>query len=105
MFKHILSYCIDNDTFKLCDVGIGASITSNYERENYIKFYSVGSGYHIFKYPNINLTVNVSFGSTIVGIITAIPVVTGEIVDAYLYDPGTNYGSDILNLFKIHYIS
>ena len=96
---------IDNDTFKLCDVGIGASITSNYERENYIKFYSVGSGYHIFKYPNINLTVNVSFGSTIVGIITAIPVVTGEIVDAYLYEPGTNYGSDILNLQKTPTIS
>ena len=29
--------------------------------------------------------------------LTLTPVVKGEIIDAYLYDKGTNYGSTILN--------
>ena len=90
----------DNDSFKLANAGIGASISSNYERQNYVKLSSVGSGYHIFKYPNIEVTVNVSFGSSIVGVITATPVIKGSIVDAYLYENGTGYGSDIINFVK-----
>ena len=90
----------DNNSFKLANAGIGASISSNYERRNYVKLSSTGSGYHIFKYPNIEVTVNVSFGSSVVGVITATPVIKGQIVDAYLYEQGTGYGSDIINFSK-----
>ena len=37
--------------------------------ETNIHFDSVGSGYQIFKYPDIAVTVNVSYGSTNVGVI------------------------------------
>ena len=95
----------DNDSFKLANAGIGASISSNYERKNYVKLSSSGSGYHIFKYPNIEVTVNVSFGSSVVGLITATPVIKGSIIDAYLYEKGTGYGSNIINFVKKPIIS
>ena len=49
---------VDSDTFRLADAGIGASITSNYTRKNYVSLGSTGSGYHIFNYPNISLNVD-----------------------------------------------
>ena len=91
---------IDDDSFRLANAGIGASISSNYERKNYVKFSSTGTGYQIFKYPNIEINVNVSFGSTVVGVITATPVIRGQLIDAYLYEKGTGYGSNILNFVK-----
>ena len=96
---------VDNDSFKLANAGIGASISSNYERRNYVKFSSTGSGYQIFKYPDIQVSINVSFGSSIVGIITATPVIRGKIVDAYLYENGSGYGSEIINFIKKPIIS
>ena len=91
---------IDDNSFRLANAGIGASISTNYERKNYVKFASTGSGYQIFKYPDIQLTVNVSYGSSIVGIITATPVIKGKIIDAYLYEKGTGYGSNTINFIK-----
>jgi hypothetical protein len=91
---------VDSNTFRLANAGIGASIVSNFERRNFVKLESQGSGYHIFKYPNITLSVNVSYGSSITGIITATPVIRGEIVDAYLYENGNGYGSENINLHK-----
>jgi len=91
---------IDNDKFRLADAGIGATITSNYDRKNYAKFSSVGSGYQVFKYPNISVQVNVRFRDGISGIVSAYPVVRGSIIDTYLYENGTEYGSTILNLHK-----
>ena len=88
---------VDEDHFKLANAGVGGTNTSYYERRYATKFSSTGSGYQIFSYPNIKLTVNVSLGSSITGTIDAVPVVTGEIVDAYVYEPGTGYGSLILN--------
>ena len=88
----------DNDSFKVVDAGIGASITSNYTRGKVVNLTSTGSGYHIFKYPDINVSINVSYGSTYSGNFTLTPVISGKIIDAYLYESGTDYGSDILNL-------
>ena len=37
---------IDNDKFRLCDAGIGGTITDNFNRKNYVKFNaSPGTGY------------------------------------------------------------
>ena len=90
----------DNDSFRLADAGIGATISSNYLRNNYVKFSSVGTGYHIFKYPDIEVSVKVSYGNTSVGIITATPLIKGKIIDAYLYEQGTGYGSTSINFEK-----
>ncbi len=92
---------IDSDNFKLSDAGSGTVPSRvNFERKKVVSLGSTGSGYHIFKYPDIQATVNVSYGSTLVGIITATPRITGSVIDTYLIESGTGYGSSILNLEK-----
>ena len=93
---------IDNNTFNLANAGlIGSSPDNNdYTRKKIIKFGSTGSGYHVFRYPEIKVSINVSYGSSLVGVITATPRVTGSIIDTYLIEKGTGYGSSILNLEK-----
>jgi len=92
---------IDLNSFRLISVGIGATITTDLVRSKYVDIKSSGSGYHIFEYPPIGINVNVSYSSTIsTNNFTFTPIVTGNIVGAYLYENGTGYGSDILNLHK-----
>ncbi len=100
----------NDDSFRLCDAGIGGTDISNYNRKNYIKFSSTGSGYQYFSYPDISVSIQytpVGFGTTTQQIqsLVATPVVRGSIVDAYLYETGTGYGSTILNLEKKPLIS
>jgi hypothetical protein len=90
---------LNDNAFRLSDAGIGGTVTSNYTRKNYIKLASTGSGYHNFEYPQIQVNINVEYSGTS-GVITATPVVRGSIVDAYVYEGGSGYGSDILNLQK-----
>ena len=90
----------NNNSFRLANAGIGGTIKTNYTRKNYVKFESVGSGYHVFSYPDITININVSYGSNVTGIITATPIIRGEIIDAYLYESGTGYGSTTLDLHK-----
>ena len=88
---------IDSDTFKLSNAGIAGTSTVDFDRGKYVNFTTKGTGYQIFKYPDIKVNIEVSFGSTITGAINLTPVVSGKIIDAYLYENGTNYGSSILN--------
>lgn len=93
----------NDDSFRLCDAGIGGTDISNYNRKNYIKFSSIGSGYQYFSYPNISVSIQytpVGFGTTSQQIqsLVATPIVKGNIIDAYLYESGTGYGSTIVNL-------
>lgn len=96
---------IDDDSFRLCNAGIGGTIYSNYERKKYEKFDSTGSGYQYFKYPDISVSIKyntVGFGTTTQSNeeLVLTPVVKGSIVDAYVYESGTGYGSTILNFKK-----
>jgi hypothetical protein len=93
----------NDDSFRLCDAGIGGTDITNYNRKNYIKFSSAGSGYQYFSYPDISVSIQytpVGFGTTSQQIqsLVAFPVVKGNIIDAYLYESGTGYGSTIINL-------
>ncbi len=92
---YILS--IDENRFRLCDAGIGATNITNYNRKNFNKFQSIGTGYHSFKYPKIEISIRIS---NPVGVITATPYIRGSIVGTYLYEGGSGYGSNILNLQK-----
>ena len=90
------------DSFRLCDAGIGGTNISNYNRQDYVKFSSVGSGYQYFNYPDISIFIqyaSVGFGTTSQQYQTLIatPKIKGSIIDAYLYESGTGYGSSILN--------
>lgn len=94
---------INNDSFRLYDAGIGGTNTSNYIRKNNAIFTGIGSGYQYFSYPPITVTANVvpvGIGTTISATLTATATVRGKIIDAYLYEPGTGYGSNIINLEK-----
>ena len=91
---------IDNNSFRLINVGVGGTVTTDLTRGKYVEFGDKGTGYHIFQYPEIEINANVSYGSSIKGSFTFTPIVTGPIVDTYLYENGSGYGSDILNLEK-----
>tara|TARA_B100000575_G_scaffold294411_1_gene310169 strand:+ start:13 stop:12861 length:12849 start_codon:yes stop_codon:yes gene_type:complete len=88
---------VSDNSFKLANAGVGGTSTVDYDRENYVNFDDQGVGFQIFNYPEIKVNVDVSFGSTITGNLSLTPIITGEIKGAYLYETGTNYGSDILN--------
>ena len=90
---------IDDDTFKLANSGIGGTDTSNFERNLPVDITATGTGIQNFAYPDIELVINSEFAGTS-GVITATPYVRGKIVDLYLYETGTGYGSTILNFEK-----
>ena len=93
---------LDDDSFRLCDAGIGGTITSNYERGNYETLDSTGSGYQYFSYPNISVSIKYTtagIGSTTQELkeLVTTPVVKGSIIDGYVYEGGTGYGSTVIN--------
>ena len=96
---------VDVDNFRVIDVGVGATITTDLVRSKVVDITTVGVGTHIFQYPPISVEVNVSYGSSLGGTFVFTPIVTGEIIDAYLYEQGTGYGSNTLNLHKKPLIS
>ena len=68
-------------------------------RGRYIFLSDVGSGIHTVKYPDVTATVVASIGGTTVSI-PCEPDVRGEIIGAYLSEPGSDYGSKVLNFEK-----
>ena len=96
---------LNDDSFRLADAGIGGTSTVDYDRGKFVNFTSTGTGFQIFKYPDIKVNINVSYGSTVTGDIIINPVVTGELLGAYLYEEGTNYGSTTLDKQVIPKIS
>jgi len=90
---------IDSDSFRLINLGIGSTVTENIVKNKHVNFTNSGSGYHIFNYPDIEVTANILFEGT-TGTFTFTPSITGEIVDTYLYETGAGYGSTTINLHK-----
>lgn len=96
---HIIK--ISDSEFQLSDGGPISSSPSldNFNKKNFVKIKSSGEGYQIFEYPKIEVIINaeiVGSGNTIV----STPIVRGKIIDTYLYENGTDYGSKILNFHK-----
>ena len=91
----------DDDSFRLSYAGIGGTISDFYNRRKYELFPTQGTGYQIFQYPDIRIEANILFAnSSLSGIITATPFIRGPIVDAYLYEVGSGYGSSVVNFEK-----
>ena len=91
---------IDENTFQLANAGLGGTSFDDFNRFKFIKFDNQGTGFQVFKYPDIKLNISYELKNTDVGVITATPVVRGSINDIYLYEEGSGYGSEILNLEK-----
>ena len=96
---------LDDDKFRLIDVGVGATDpNSNYLRKNFTRISEVSSlSNHQFFFEPVVLSVSavyspVSAGRTESLVIT--PKIRGPLIDGYLYESGTNYGSNILNFEK-----
>ena len=99
----------NNDSFSLSDVGVGATDISNYNRRKKIDLKDQGTGLHQFKYPEITLTSQINeivgIGTTTVKVgltssVEAVIKARGSIQQVYLYEPGTGYGSSIINNHK-----
>ena len=88
---------VSNNEFRLANAGVGGTNLSDFNRGKFTKLQTVGVGSHIFKYPEITVTIKAVTTQQTEGTFTATPVVRGPIVDAYLYNAGTDYGSEILN--------
>ena len=91
---------VDENSFRLTNAGLGGTSTDDFFRLDYVKFSNSGTGYQVFKYPDIKLNLKYELANTDVGVITATPIVRGSIDELYLYEEGSGYGSDILNLEK-----
>ena len=94
---------LDNDTFRIANAGVGGTNSSFYTRGEYVKIESTGSGLQEFAYPPITLDVKAVYSSTTLARsadLVLTPIVRGSIIKTYLYEPGTNYGSEILNFEK-----
>ena len=81
---------LDENSFRLCDAGIGGTNITNYETQNYEELDSTGNGFQEFKYPNIRANIEftaVGIGtSTQIQSIEATPVVKGSIEQIYVYE-------------------
>ena len=96
---------LNDDKFQLIDVGVGAvDTTSNYLRKNYARISDVSTlSNHEFAFEPIVVSVNAVYSSVSAGRTESLiltPKIRGELVDGYLYEEGSNYGSDILNFEK-----
>ena len=90
---------LDDNEFRLANAGAAGTITTNYDRNNYVNIVSIGSSEQFFAYPTINVTINADIIGG-VGVITATPVIKGSISDVYLNNAGTGYGSTTINFHK-----
>jgi len=91
---------ISDREFRVANAGVGGTNLTDFNREKFVSLETVGVGSHIFKYPEITVTIKAVTTQSTEGTFTATPIVRGPIVDAYLYEPGTDYGSEILNFQK-----
>ena len=42
----------------VCDVGIGATDNTNFISKNYVNLKTKGTGYQLFKYPDIEISID-----------------------------------------------
>jgi len=95
---------IDNDKFKLANVGLTTSTQRYfYETNQYVNLTSVGAGTHFFNYPDISVAISGQIGISSIGLETfqaqLQPIFRGEITSVNLTNNGVGYGaSEVLNL-------
>ena len=93
---------VDDNSFRLSNAGVGGTDTQYYNRGKYEDITSSGSGYHYFNYPEIKVTASyVATASQSTETIECVPKVTGQIIDAFVYEEGEDYGSTLINVEQI----
>ena len=96
-------YKIDSDKFKVISAGIGTTSTSiDFIKKNFVDIKSIGVGTHIFKYPEISVSIESVSGVANTSVSQPIvrPVCTGNITDVHLTSVGSGYGTT--DTFNVH---
>lgn len=94
---------VDEDNFKLSLVGVGTDNQDFYYRTNqYIQLTTIGSGTHIFNYPQISVEVVGNLGVSSSFKAAVQPIFRGQITSVHLENNGVGYGSsDIINFNRV----
>jgi hypothetical protein len=94
---------IDDDNFKLCEIGIGSVEEKFYYNNSiFVDFTDAGSGQHIFNYPEISVSIKGNIGVNTLtnqdfGAILQ-PIFRGSVESIQITFGGQNYGTEnILN--------
>lgn len=94
----------DENKFKLSYAGVSTSISKDdFNDKKYVDISSVGSGYHTFSYPPIEIKVESLSAIGIASVSTPVlkPIVLGKVESVFVIDGGSKYGSsDILNFHR-----
>ena len=91
---------LDENRFRLAEAGNKGDkvgILTNFLKHDNVIFETPGSGFQRFFSPEIKCNVNILTKDSQEKTLVATPVVRGEIVDILLYEPGRNYGSNIVS--------
>ena len=94
---------INDESFKLSQVGVASDSEFYYRNKQYIDITSIGVGTHIFNYPDISVTLTGKVGISSIGSETfeasVQPIVRGSVTSVHLENGGVGYGSsEIINL-------
>ena len=94
---------VDTNRFRVADAGIGTTSTvQNFDKNSFVNLRSVGAGTHTFKYPDINVSIDVVSGvaNTSISNPRVKPVCTGSISDVQITNVGSGYG--VTDTFNVH---
>ena len=95
---------LDSNSFRVANAGASSAPIHLIMIEMImLKLHQQEQVYKEFAYPPIELNVSAIYSPTTftrTGDLVITPVVRGSIIQNYLYESGTNYGSDILNFEK-----
>jgi len=96
---------VDDDNFKLSQVGDTTDREFYYRTQQYVELSSVGVGTHSFNYPDINVTLSGRIGISSIGTETfearIQPIFRGSVSSVHLSNQGVGYGSsEVINLEK-----
>jgi hypothetical protein len=90
---------VDDDTFGLAYAGEDGKDITDYSRRYRARLFDSGSGDQIFSDPEFS--VNIRYSSPGIGntqtVLKGFPIIRGEISQIYVYDGGSDYGSNSLN--------
>jgi len=94
---------IDDNNFRVSNVGVVTMFDdTDFISGKYVKFKSKGTGYQLFKYPDIKINIDVITNVPTSEKVILTPVVKGKIVDVSLYQAGSGYGNkNIINYQNI----
>jgi len=101
---------VDNDNFKLSQVGGTTDKEFYYRTQQYVELSSVGVGTHSFNYPDITVTLSGKIGISSIGTETfearIQPIFRGNVSSVHLSHQGVGYGSsEVINFERVPDIS